>query len=96
MDEDLDEMQIDNGHRNISTTEFSNFIGDALNDAMLSLWPESKSMTFPRFLANNKYYETLKVSTTFKCFIFYYFRTIVRKTSHMFRSFLLFSTFSEE
>lgn len=60
MDEDLDEMQTENGSQ--GSSEFSRFIGDALNDAILSLWPESKSMTFPRFLANNKYYETLRVS----------------------------------
>lgn len=62
MDEDLDEMHIDNGGQSNSNSEFSRFVADALNGAIVTLWPESKSMTFPRFLANNKYYETLRVS----------------------------------
>lgn len=61
MDEDLDEVHIEDAVQSKTNSEFSRFIATALNDAMMSLWPESKSMTFPRFLASNKYYETLRV-----------------------------------
>lgn len=66
IDEDLDEIHIDDGPQHKTSSEFNQFVADALNDAIISLWPESRSMTFPRFLANNKYYETLRVGLKFK------------------------------
>lgn len=59
----MDEMQTDDGssqQQRKSLTDFSRFLWDALNDAMITLWPESKSMTFSRFLAENRYYDALK------------------------------------
>ncbi|KAI6182204.1 BMA-NPP-6, isoform e [Aphelenchoides bicaudatus] len=62
MDEDLDELRTDDGitppRKNLP--EFSGFVADALNDAMITLWPESKAMTFARFLVDNKYYDALR------------------------------------
>lgn len=65
MDEDLDENHMEDDRQHQSNSEFSQFVNEALDDAMKSLYPESKAMTFPRFLANNKYFETLRVRKTF-------------------------------
>jgi hypothetical protein len=59
----MDEIETDDGSTNLqrkSLTDYSRFVFDALNDAMTALWPESKSMTFSRFLADNEYFDALK------------------------------------
>uniref|UniRef100_A0A914CBT9 Nuclear pore complex protein Nup160 n=1 Tax=Acrobeloides nanus TaxID=290746 RepID=A0A914CBT9_9BILA len=45
---------------NPATTEFSKFVRDTLDAAMITLWPESTALTLPRFLTQNGYFEALQ------------------------------------
>lgn len=44
-----------------AATPFQRFLADALSDAIVSLWPDSKAMAFPQFLAKNNFHEQLAV-----------------------------------
>ncbi|KAI6177930.1 Protein disulfide-isomerase [Aphelenchoides fujianensis] len=59
IDDDLDDQE-PSGGKTIALCEFDGFVNRALDCAMVALWPESKSMVIPRFLAESKYYEALK------------------------------------
>lgn len=48
------------------TTNFSKFLYDTLDAAIVTLWPESTGMALPRFLTQNCYYEALQVIVTKK------------------------------
>ncbi|KAI6192894.1 hypothetical protein M3Y99_01908000 [Aphelenchoides fujianensis] len=59
IDDDLDEQE-PSGGKAVTLCEFDGFVNHALDCAMVALWPESKAMVIPRFLAESKYYEALK------------------------------------
>ncbi|KAI6188292.1 hypothetical protein M3Y98_00339200 [Aphelenchoides besseyi] len=41
----------------LSSTYLSSFVSNSLESAMVALWPESKSLVIPRFLAESKHYD---------------------------------------
>lgn len=44
---------------------FTPFFYSTLTGSMVSLWPESTSLTLPRFLAENQFHDALKVHKSF-------------------------------
>ncbi|KAI6203510.1 hypothetical protein M3Y94_00565300 [Aphelenchoides besseyi] len=61
IDEDMDDehREVTKQNDNFGESEFSNFASNALESAMIALWPESKSLVIPRFLAESKHYDAL-------------------------------------
>ncbi|KAI6179396.1 BMA-NPP-6, isoform e [Aphelenchoides besseyi] len=61
IDEDMDDenREITKRNDNFGESEFSSFVSNALESAMIALWPESKSLVIPRFLAESKHYDAL-------------------------------------
>ncbi|KAI6172178.1 hypothetical protein M3Y98_00944200 [Aphelenchoides besseyi] len=41
----------------LSSTYLSSFVSNSLESAMIALWPETKSLVIPRFLAESKHYD---------------------------------------